>query len=184
MNVEDLKDLLDLEGVSYEDISDEDLELLLQTKINELSGLTNLPLESTNHKDIVRGFDGDIYEVDHYPLGEVSSFTIGSTTLSADDYVCDNERGILYLNTLCSGMLVIEYSSKLSDDFVTKNINPLLFDMVKYGLTTGFSKDGVMSSMKEGDVQVNYDTSSSLGNLIYARINNLKGAYSPRIRML
>ena len=81
-------------------------------------------------------------------------------------------------------MLVIEYVACLSDDVINSKVNPLLFDMLKYRLTTNFSNDGAISSIKEMDTSVNYDTSTSLGNLIQSRINNLKSCYSIRIKVI
>ena len=184
IDVESLKAQLYLEGISYDDFDDSQLELLLNNIKNELVGYTNVPISATNHKNIIRDFKGDLLELDYYPVRNITSLKIGSKCLTADDYVLDEELGILYFNSHLCGMLVIEYCCQISDDMITNVVNPLLFDIVKYRLTTNFSKDGVMSSMKEGDVQVNFDTSSSLGNLIQGRIKDLKNCYSIRIKVL
>ena len=182
--VDEFKSLCNLEKISLNDLSDNDIKLLLQTKISELSAYTGLELCPSNHKEIKRDFSNDVYEVDFYPVKEISNFTIGSKTLTSDDYVLDAERGILYLHSNMSGMLVIEYVSCLPDSVILSKIKPLLFDMGKYMVTTNFSTNGTISSVKEGDVQVNYDTSSSLGGLIMARIDNLKNSYSTRIKVI
>ena len=83
-----------------------------------------------------------------------------------------------------SGMLVVEYVSGLSEKDITGKIIPLIFDMGKYMLSTNFQNTGSISSMKEADVSINYDTSTSLGNLILSRINNLKNSYSCKIKVL
>ena len=114
----------------------------------------------------------------------INSLKIGSVTLTSDDYVLDERLGIIYFNNHWKGMLVVEYVTQVEDHVINNMINPLIFDIVKYRLTNNFSNTGVMSSVKEGDVQVNYDTSTDLGNLIQSRINNLKASYSIRIRML
>lgn len=183
IDIETLKEQLTLENVTC-DLSDEDLELLLTNLISELTGYINIPINPTNHKEIRRDFHSDIYEVDHYPISEIVSFKIGNKVLTSDDYVLDENKGILYLHSYMSGLLVIEYAACLSDDVINTKINPLLFDMVKYRLNTNFSGDGVMSSVKEGDVSVNYDTSTSLGGLIQSRINDLKNSYSIRIKVI
>lgn len=179
----ELKAFLELENIPY-DLSDAKLKLLLKNKISEFSSYTNLEICPVSHKDIVRGYSGSVYEVDFYPVTEVVSLQVGSTTLTSDDIVIDNERGILYFDTPLSGMLVIEYTSCVTDMVFIKKVKPLLFDMVKYVFTSKSSVNGNVSSVKEGDVQVNYDTSSSLGGLIEARMNNLKSEYSCKIRML
>lgn len=184
IDVEALKAQLDLEGISYDDFDDSQLELLLTSITDELMGYTNVPIVATNHKNIFRGFDGDLLELDYYPVRKITSLKIGTKCLTTDDYVLDEELGILYFNSHLNGMLVIEYCCCISDDMITKVVNPLISDIVKYRLTSNFSKDGVMSSMKEGDVSVNYDTSSSLGNLILGRIKDLKNVYSVRIKVV
>lgn len=183
IDLENLKEQLSLEGVPFE-LSDEQLGLLLTNVINELTGYTNVPITPTNHKTIHRDWIGDMLELDYYPVRNITSLKIGSKTLTDDDYVLDESLGILYFNSHLSGMLVIEYCCLVSDDVINNFVNPLLFDIIKYRLTTNFSSDGVMSSMKEGDVSVNFDTSSSLGNLIQGRINDLKNHYSIRIKVL
>ena len=183
INVSKLKEQLDLEGISY-DFTDNQLELLLTNIVNELMGLSNVPIQATNHKTIVRDFVGDLLELDYYPISEITSLRIGSKTLTTDDYVLDDNLGIVYFNSNVSGMLVVEYCCQIPDDAITNIVNPLIFDMIKYRLTTNFTDTGVMSSVKEGDVQVNYDTSSSLGNLIQGRIKDLKNSYSIRIKVL
>ena len=183
IDVETLKTQLALEGVTCE-LSDEDLQLLLTNVVNELTGTTNVPINPTNHKDIIRRFTGDMLELDYYPVRQITSLKIGSLELTSDDYVLDENLGILYFNSNLSGLLVIEYCCQVSDDVTTNVVNPLVFDIIKYRLTSNFSKDGVMSSMKEGDVSVNFDTSSSLGNLILGRIQDLKNVYSIRIKVL
>ena len=183
IDLETLKKQLTIEGVTTE-LSDEQLELLLTNVVNEIMGYTNVPIYPTSHKTILRDFDDDMLELDHYPVVEITSLKIGQTELSSDDYVLDEGLGILYFYSHLSGMLNVEYCCQVSDEVINNLINPLIFDIIRYRLTTNFSVEGAMSSVKEGDVQVNYDTSSSLGNLIQSRINDLKGLFSIRIKVL
>lgn len=184
INVATLKQQLSLENISYENISDANLELLLNNVISELTGRIGLPITTENHKEIIRDFNNDMLELDHYPVSGITSFVIGSKTLSESDYVLDERLGIIYLTTVMKGLLVIEYSTVLPTTVIDAKINPLVFDIIKYRLINGFSINGNISSIKEIDTQVNYDTSSSLGNLIESRINNLRSSYSVRIKVL
>ena len=184
IDIETLKTNLLLEKIEY-DYSDEELELLLNNITAELKGyLGNIPVEPVTHKEIINNFKGSLYEVDYYPVSEVTSFNVGSVELTSDDYVLDEERGILYLHSHMSGLLVIEYVACLSDDVITNKVNPLIFDMLKYRLTSNFTVEGAISSIKEMDTTVSYDTSTSLGNLIQSRINDLKSCYSIRIKVI
>jgi len=183
IDVTTLKSQLDLEGISY-DFDDSQLELLLNNVKNELAGYTNVPISPTNHKSIIHDFKGDMLELDYYPVNSITSLKIGSSTLTSDDYVLDEHLGILYLHSKLSGMLVVEYCCVISDEMITNVVNPLIFDIIKYRLTTNFTGNGVMTSVKEGDVSVNYDSNSSLGNLIQSRIKDLKNCYSIRIKVI
>ena len=183
IDITTLKQQLSIEGITTE-LSDEDLQLLLNNLIKELMGYSNIPINPVTRKTIIREFSSDILELDYYPVTSITSLKIANTNLSTDDYVLDEALGILYFNLPLTGMLVVEYVNQISEDVIDTAINPLLFDMVKYRLTNDFESTGVMSSVKEGDVQVNYDTSTSLGSLINNRINNLKSIYSIKIRML
>ena len=60
--IEQFKAILTLEGISTE-LSDEDIKLLLESKITELIGYTNIEINPTNHKDIHRNFESNLYEV-------------------------------------------------------------------------------------------------------------------------
>lgn len=185
ITVEDLKKQLELTQVDISTYSDEDLELLLTNTINEIIGYTNLPINPISHKQIVRNFNSTLFELDYYPIKEISSLRIGSKILSDDDYILDDTLGILYFNTKGSGLLVVEYVSQLSNEFLSVNVTPLIVDIIRYRLSNDFSVDGVRTSIKEGDVSVNFDSSSSLGNLIQGRIANLKNNYySVRIKVL
>ena len=182
--VSEFKDLLELAGIDITDYSDDDIELLLESKLSEITAYVGFDINPTLHKEIRKGFSDDMYEVDYYPVLSVESFKIGNKSLTSDDYVLDDEQGILYLHSALSGLLVLSYSSGISDNAFNSKIKPLLFDMAKYTLTTGFSGVGAMTSIKEGDVQVNYDATSSLGGLIIGRLNNLRASYQCRVKVI
>ena len=166
------------------DLSDEDLELLLNQKKSEIIEYTGLELTPTTHTEFRRDFMDDQYMVDFYPVVDVTNCQVGSRTLTVDDYTCDSERGIFYFHSIVNGFLRVEYVSCVGEAVFDLKIKPLLFDMCRYMLTSSNGDVGAMSSIKEGDVQVNYDTSTSLGGLIVSRLNNLKGMYSCRVKVI
>ena len=178
-----LKQNLTIQNIQH-DLSDEDLALLLNNTLLELSGRIGAPIQAQSFKEMLRYFQGDMFELNHYPVIDISSVRVGSENLSNDDYVLDERLGIIYFHNPQRGFLVVEYSSCLDDVVINTKINPLVFDMIKYSLTNNFSDKGNVSSIKEMDTQINYDTSSSLGSLIESRINQLKGNYSVRIKVL
>ena len=184
IDVDVLQEQLDLMNVDYSDYDTSQLELLLRNTINELIGYTQLPILPQTHKRILRKFRGDFLELDFYPVSNITTFCIGSKTVPDEKYVLDETLGIIYLNNEWYGNLEIEYTCELPESVIDTTVNSLLLDMIRYKLDTGFSKDGDWSSVKEGDVQVNYNVATSLGSLIFDRINRLKSMYNIRLRVI
>ena len=182
----ELKTILELRGVSDSDLEDlNKLQGLIDLKINEVTALTGLPVNPVTRKQIIRNFNGNLFESDWYPIREVTSFKIDGVELTDDDYVLDENAGIFYLNNGYNGLLVIEYVHQLSDETIQSKINPLIGDMVLYGFTSKDNTGGEISSIHEADQSISYDTSNSLGNRIYVRIDKLKSGYSScRVRWL
>lgn len=183
---EQLKNNLELQGVSDSDLTDCDkLQSLIDLKTSEVTALTGLPVKPVNRKQIIRTFKGNLFESDWYPIFEVTSFKIDGIELTDDDYVLDENAGIFYLNNNHNGLLVIEYVHQLSDETIQNQINPLVSDMILYAFTALDNNTGDISSIHEAEQSISYDTSNSLGNRIYARINNLKSSFgSCRVRWL
>ena len=185
---EELKEKLILQGVPGSDLEDLDkLQSLIDLKVSEVTALAGVPVNPVSRKQIKKGFKGELFESDWYPIIDVNSFKIDGVELTKnDDYVLDEFGGIFYLNKNHTGMLVIEYTQGLSDEDIQNKINPLISDMVLYGFTSLDNNAGDISSIHEADQSVSYDTSNSLGNRIYSRIDALKSAYnySARIQWL
>lgn len=183
---EELKKLLKLQGVTDSEIGDlETLQSLIDLKISEITALTGLPVNPVTRKQIIKNFQGDLFETDWYPVNRICSFKIDGIELTEDDYVLDENAGIIYLNNNRTGLLVIEYCNKLSDEVISSKVNALIGDMVLYGYTAPNQNSGEISSIHEAEQSISYDTSNSLGNRIYARIDGLKSSYSSaRVRWL
>ena len=185
ITIEDLKTQLKLEGVEP-DLSDEDLELLLNNIVNELIGYTNVPITPVNHTTLIKDFYDDVLELDYYPVTEITSLRIGQKTLDCTEVLeaCDRDLGILYFKSPLRGFLNVEYSCQVSDTVIDTIVNPLLVDIIRYRLTNNFRDNGPVTSMREGDVSLNFDSNNSLGSLIQGRIKDLKALYSIKIRVL
>ena len=184
---EDLKTFLELQGIASSELEDLTvLQSLIDLKTEEIIALTGLPVDPVTRKQIIKRFRGDVFETDWYPICKVDSFKIDNVELTVDeDYILDENSGIFYLNNIHTGLLVIEYINKLSDEVISSKINPLISDMVLYGFTAMDTTNGEISSIHESEQSISYDTSNSLGNRIYARIDGLKSSYSSaRIRWL
>ena len=177
---EELKNILKLQGIPESDLEDlTQLQSLIDLKVNEITALTGIPVNPVNKKQIIKQFTGDIFESDWYPILNVTSFKIDGAELTENEnYVLDETTGIFYLNNFHTGMLIIEYTNGLLEEDITSKINPLISDMILYGFTSLDNNAGEISSIHEADQSISYDTSKSLGNRIYARIDDLKSTYN------
>lgn len=184
---ENLKTFLELQGVASSELEDlTQLQKFIDLKKSEIISLTGLPVDPISRKQIIKRFKGDVFETDWYPICQVDSFKIDNVELTAEDYVLDESTGIFYLPKIYTGLLVIEYYQKLSDDVIGAKINPLISDMVLYHLTNNNRDMGEVTSIHEMDTSVSYDTKNNLGSRIYARIDELKriNCYSAKIKWL
>lgn len=182
----ELKTNLKLQGIDTDDLDDETLQSLIDLKVNELTALTGIPVNPVTRKQIIQKFKGTLFECEWYPVSEIQSLRIDGEELNDTDFTLDESLGIIYFNKNVNGLLVIQYTHKVSDDFVKNNINSLISDMALYQLKSNDSNfDGVVSSIHEADQSINYDTNNSLGNRIYARIGSLKSSFtSCRVKWL
>lgn len=184
----DLKTTLKLQGVDESLLNDDTvLQKWIDLKVAEITALTSIPVNPVTRKQILRRFHSDLFETEFYPVTSVNSFKIGNKELTSDDYVLDEASGIFYLNHSHNGLLVIEYVHEASQEFITSKINPLIVDMLLYHFQYGDNENtGNISSIHEMDTTISYDTSNSLGNRIYARIESLKtyGVCSSKVRWL
>jgi len=178
-----LKDLLALRGITTS-LSDAQLETLIDYKIKELEGLTGIEVYPTVHTDILRNFNDDKILLNYYPVQSVSSIIIDNQTHPTDSITLDIEDGIIYLNNNQYGNATVTYTACLSEEAIDTIFYPLLIDFIEYGLPESRIKQGA-TSVKEGDMQINYSTNSSetLSGKIQSRINALRN-YNTRIRML
>lgn len=185
---EELKTTLKLQGISDSELEDlNKLQDLIDLKLHEIISLTGLPVEPVSRKQIIKHFHSDVFETDWYPVHSVNSFKIDNVELTDEDYVLDEGAGIFYLNKIYHGLVVIEYTQKLLDDFITNRVNPLISDMVLYHFNNSENRNmGDISSIHEMDTSVSYDTKNNLGSRIYASIDELKrvNCYSARIKWL
>lgn len=157
----------------------EDLKKLIKNKI---SAYINVPLDPTSFTQIDRHFSGDSLIVDNFPIKSIDKLTIGGSELTSEDYIIDYEASLIYFKKEYSGFLILEYTCCLSESQFDLYIEPLIKDMVDYELDTGWTKNA--SSIKEGDVQINLDTSIGKGALIQKNLDDLKNQFNTYMRMI
>lgn len=182
-----LKTILKLKGIRIP-YNDDEFDLLVEYKLSEISGLLGFNILESEQSQTVYQFKDDRIVLTNYPVQSIESVTLNNKELSGRCYTLDKKIGVLYFKKKLRGLLVVNYVAGLSPDDIVNVIEPLLVDMIIYDLSK--DKDnpvaGTVSGIREGDVSVNYDTNSSLGNRIYTRIDELKQRYTKtaRIRLI
>ena len=156
-----------------------ELKELIKKKISAYIGV---PIDSTSFTQIEKYFSGDTLLVDNFPINKITNLTIGGEELTSNDYTVDSETGLIYFKHQYNGFLILNYTCCLSDSQISMFIDPLVEDMMEYELDTGWTKNA--SSIKEGDVQINLDTSIGKGALIQKNLDDLKYMFNTYARMI
>ncbi len=154
----------------------EDLNKLIENKISAYIGV---PVKPTNFSQFEK-FDGETVFVETFPFIDVTSLTIDNKEIT--DYVIDKKAGLIYLTQNYSGFLKLDYVAGLTEDEYSIYIKPLVKDIVEYENDSGWTKNA--SSIKEGDVQINLDTSMGKGALIQKSLDDLKNRFNTYMRMI
>lgn len=187
IDIEFVKSFLTSKNISLESYSDEDIINLLKIQLMKIESETGFNLSPVPRTDMELNFnfDSQDYNLKHYPVDDVFKVKVDHKRICPKDYIVDKENGRLrFLKKLDEGeALIVQYTSKESDSFITSKILPLAYDMLIYELDTSPAKNA--SSIKENNVSINYDTNNSFATLINQRLNDLKASRrKPLTRML
>ena len=182
ISIDELRSLFQFNNITTT-YSDEELSELVDLKMKELSALTGIPFDDLSQTQINSNFQGKVIVLDYYPVDEIHNIIIDDTCLNSRDYRVDENNGVIYLNRIWQGFLRVEYIQSISYK-TNLLINQLIGDMIVYHLNPENTGKGEVSSIKEMDTTVSYDTSTSQGKLIESRINELKSSFKCRIRWL
>lgn len=192
ISAEKVRTLLKFEGVTV-DFTDEELQVLVDSKIDELEGLIGADIRPHDRQKTIGKFKGKSIQLNFYPVINVADVVINGFHLKKYEYGVNYDLGIIYFNHLVRGHVTVYYTTGMSDRDFSFVVAPLIKDMVSYALNyneglkfnKGISGEGTIASLKEGDVSIgfSYDTSLSLGNRIYTRIEDLKNKYNYNTRV-
>lgn len=184
ISVTELKTMLTIRGISTT-LTDEQLTTLINFKTEELAGLICKDIEPTIHTEFIKGFCEDRILLDFYSVQEVNYVCLDGKLINKKDYYVDHDSGVVFFNEPLSGDLKIEYLAALPSTIISRVVVPLIVDMIQYQITE-ISRGGVgdFSSVKEGDVQVNYNSETTLGGRINNRIYELKNFNTCRVKVL
>lgn len=187
IDIEFVKSFLTSKNISLESVNDEKLMNLLEIQLRKIEAETGINIFPVPHTDMEFNFNWDSqdYNIKHYPVEHIFMVKVDHKKIPPRDFILDKENGRLrFLKKLDEGeALIVNYTSKESDSFITSKILPLAYDMLLYEMDTSPMKNA--SSMKEKDVSLNFDTNNSLIALINQRMTNLKNSRrKPLTRML
>lgn len=151
-------------------LNDDELNSLIDSEINKIIMITGRDIKPVPREDIDLNFNPRTrqYNLEYYPVSSITSIKLDDEFVAACDYVVDYKNGIIkFLKCLkpCNTFKV-EYISQESDLFLKNKIIPLLNSMILYTCNPDKSKDA--TSVKEGDVSLNYDSTQS----DYSKINS------------
>lgn len=186
INAAKIKTLLKFEGINLEDFTDEELDILMDSKVSEIESLTGLAIKPKHRRQVESHFHGDMIRLEFYPVMDFNRLLIDDTCVCPKHYNINMDLGIIYLDQIYKGSVIVEYISGQKDEFIDNIITPLVKDMVAYAVTYNkLGMGGPVSSIKEGDVSVNYDTNNGYGSRITNQITDMKSKYcSARLRWL
>jgi len=197
VDINKLRTLLKFDGV-VGDFTDEELQILVESKINELEGITGINFHPSDETKIVGKFKGKVFELNDYPVTQVVNVFVNDCPLRRSEYNVNYDLGIIYFKHFVKGSVKVQYSVGFSEIDFEYSIFPLIKDMVAYTISFGKSNLSLggwgylASSLKEGDVSINF-SSGATGDGAYGytgSINNKidelkkKYAYSARVRWI
>ena len=162
--------------------SEDELNQLKTSIKHRISAHVGVPITPTSFTQVEKKFNGDSLIVDNYPVREIHSIKIGNEKLNNKDYTLDKDAGLIYFKRHYHGFLVLKYICCISDEQMLMYINPLVDEILEYDLDVGWTKNA--SSIKEGDVQINLDTSIGKGALIQKKLDDLKSMFNMYMRMI
>ena len=147
--------------------------------IKKISSHIGVPIIPTNFTQFEK-FEGETLHVNMFPIKEVTNLTIDNKPIQ--DFIVDNQAGLIYFNQNYTGFLKLEYTACLTDEEYSLYIEPLVKDMIEYENDSGWTKNA--SSIREGDISISLDTSIGKGALIQKKLDNLKNMFNTYARMI
>lgn len=167
---DDLKALLSVYGISKE-FTDAELEALIK-QAKALAGVDFLADTVFEESDV--GFKGKTYITERYPVNVDSLKILLENKEVIPDSITTN--GVIRFKNVLTGKLLVKYSLIVTKAYEEQYIYPIVIALIR-----GIEGKNI-SSVKEGDITLNYNSSQSLqlDNLI----ERAKNQYNARVRMI
>lgn len=179
ISVEELKKRLRLAGIDYTSYTDEDLQDYINLVIEEIEAETGLPI--TTPRLIIEYEDSY-----NYPVYETAFYPLQCCEIRLDDELIEAHRldmnlGILYFRPDIQGDLEVKYQIQYTN---TNVLSSLITNMIILSMESD-TVHGTWNSIREGEVSVTYGAGSGgLQDKVDKALNDLKGYYKPRLRLL
>lgn len=174
-DINKLRQFLQVYNIDDTEYTDDQLQLM----ISQASSIIGDEFVSENNReDYVRNFEGTEYMTDFYPV-LVDSVVVTVNTEEVTPHKI-TEEGIIYFTNHVQGEFSCSYVQAISSD----EIEQTMFSVVMYMIRE--QNAGNIRSINEGDVSVTYDTDNtmSMGNQINNLIEQLRGKYKARVRLI
>lgn len=138
-----------------------------------------LPLIPKSAKELERNFNGSEILLSYFPVREVKELKIDGNVIDLEKVILLEDEGTIHLpHDYSADVVYVEYTYGLPPE----SFLPILDLMEEYELDSDWKKD--VSSVKEINVSVSYDTSLSKGATIQKMIADLSNRYSCLVRMI
>jgi len=200
VDINKLKILLKFDGIDCSNFSDEEFEVIVNSKLHELEGFIGADIIPHNRRFISHDFKGGVLELGFYPIISVHRILVDDECLPKTEYNVNNDLGIVYFKDRIIGSyrkVKVEYTSGISDRDFNSLIVPLVKDMVGYTVSFGIANGNLggygflSNSLHEGDVSVTFaNGSKGSSNVDYgynsginSTIDELRKRYSVSARV-
>lgn len=171
-DVDQLKACLKFRNIDYSKYTDEELKSLIELIIAWIEAETGLPiLEPRVISVFIPDYYKKSYVTDFYPISDV---TLDKSLIKHIDL----QKGIIHFKKHFHEDLEFTYNIHYTGD-----LKGLICDIAISYIEGNIH--GRISNIREGDVSVSYDNASlDLQERIDTKINELKGYFKARLRML
>ena len=198
-DIDELRTLLKFEGVDTTIYTDDELQVLINSKLKEIESIVGKDIKPRDRVYVTHDFYGEILELGFYPLLQIHQLYIDDIPIHPHEYNTNLRLGIIYFGGFIGAYNIrVEYTTGILDEDYRTIVMPLIKDMIAYTISFGrnnLNMGGLgyfASSLHEGDVSVSMGNSNRSVNggvdygytpSINSRIDDLKKRYNYTARL-
>ena len=193
IDINELRLLLKFKGIILDEYNDDELKILIQSKIRELEGFIGADIHPHDRVEVRQNFTNSSFPLSYYPLLNIHRVYLNDHIVCRDDYNVNYKTGMVYFNKNVlarpvhyyprrfgkgynktqGDVLKIEYTTGVDEEFFINQILPLITDMVAYTISYGKANNrlgglaGFVNSLHEGDLSMNFGSNNGGNNSNY-----------------